>query len=217
MDFNCKKDWLIFVLFSFFGAAVLFLSFLGFSIAAPYMTYFKLKAIAIFNLDILVVTVYFMLYFYLLFFNKKILRLRLYLSSFISLIWMFIAKDQYGYNQNWLSVFGFNLFPLFAWALGLFIVYFLYDYIDKKWFKTKLFVKITLFFVFYSSLLLFAETIAYHLFNIRNLAASMYAGLPLCDCLHAPLWMQVSYFALGLIYYLLCKLSSNFIKKHLIS
>ena len=56
------------------------------------------------------------------------------------------------------------------------------------------------------ALLILAEVLGYHVFEIRNAATGMYPGLPICDCIHAPPWMQAVYFALGPLYYGLLKM-----------
>ena len=147
----------------------------------------------------IIALIYFIILFYLLFTkNKKFYDLMI--SSALSLVWLFISKSQYGYNQNFTSLANINLFPLFAWATGLFLVYHLYPL--KK--NSKNFIeKFLLFIIFYGIILIIAETIGYYVFNIHNIATAMYNGLPICNCLHAPLWMQISYFALGPIFYII--------------
>jgi hypothetical protein len=130
----------------------------------------------------------------------------LYLSLMISLIWNIIAINQYEYKINMLSIFGLNSFSLFAWAGGLFIIYFIYDYFRKK-LKISNFIKKTiLFLLIYWILLISAETIAYHVFNFKNIPTAIYQGLPICKCIHAPNWMKISYLSLGPIYFLLLNL-----------
>ena len=156
--------------------------------------------------DVLVIAVYLLLYPYLFLTARKSSLNHLYTASIVALIWMVIAKSQYGYNQEMLIVLGFNLFPLFSWAIGLFGVYIIYSHWEHIIKKTSLLKKILLFIAFYWPILIFAETIAYHVFNIHNLSTAIYAGLPICNCLHAPIWMQISYFALGPIYLIICEL-----------
>lgn len=128
------------------------------------------------------------------------------LASVVALTWMLLAKSQYGYNQEIISVWGINLFALFAWASGLFGVYLVFSHLEAKFPRESRYQKMGLFLVFYWPVLIGAETLFYHVFNLHNLASASYEGLPVCDCLHAPPWMQLSYFALGPIYYLLCHL-----------
>ncbi len=53
--------------------------------------------------------------------------------------------------------------------------------------------------------LISVETIAYHLFGMQNLTAAAYPGIPICNCMHAQPWMQLSYFLLGPIYFIALK------------
>lgn len=156
--------------------------------------------------DILMIGVYFMLYPYILLTARKTAFYHLCVSSLIALIWVFIAKNQYGYNKEMLIIFGLNSFPLFAWASGLFGVYLIYSYWEHKFKFVSPIKKIMLFVAFYWPILISVETIAYHIFNIKNLSTAVYTGLPICDCIHAPGWMQISYFSLGPIYFGICEL-----------
>lgn len=162
--------------------------------------------LGVFRPDLLVIAVYFSLYLYLFLTARKSAFYHLLISSIIALIWMIIAKDQYGYNQKMISVFGLNSYPLFAWAIGLFGAYLIYSHWEHILKEGGLVKKMLLFVAFYWPILISVETIAYHVFNIRNLSAAAYAGLPVCDCIHAPRWMQISYLALGPIYFGICEL-----------
>lgn len=155
----------------------------------------------------LLIIVYILLLFYLFLFRKVLLKYLL-VSSIVSLVWILIANNQYGYNKDVLFIFGLNTFPLFAWALGLFAVYLIYLYVLKK-FEFVGIKKGLLFVAFYWPLLILGETIGYHVFNFKNLSAAVYAGLPICNCLHAPLWMQVAYFGLGPLYFVICEFVLN--------
>lgn len=160
----------------------------------------------IFRPDALIIIIYFMLYPYLFLTRRKEAFSHLFVSSLVALIWVIISRDQYGYNYKTLTIFGLNTFPLFAWASGLFIIYLIYSHLELKFKNINLLKKIILFVAFYWPMLIFFETIAYHVFNIHNLPTSMYVGLPICNCMHAPVWMQISYFALGPLYLLICEL-----------
>lgn len=156
--------------------------------------------------DYLVIAVFFLAIPYLIFSKRKIALYHFLVSIIIAFIWMIIAKNQYGYNHKFLIILGINTFPLFAWALGLFSIYMIYSYLEHL-LKEKGFIKkIILLCIIYFPLLLIIETIAYYLFNIHNLATSQFQGLPICNCIHAPSWMQISYFALGPIFFTICYL-----------
>ncbi len=156
--------------------------------------------------NLIIMGVYFLLTLYSLLASKKTAFNYLMIASLVSIIWMFFANNQYGYNHKMLLLFGLNSFPLFAWATGLFLLYLLYSYLEIKLNLKNLITKTLFFIVLYWSVLIFAETVAYHVFNIKNVATAAYAGLPICNCLHAPPWMQISYFAIGPIYFGICKL-----------
>ncbi len=156
--------------------------------------------LALFEPNLILIGTYFLLIPYLVL-SKRIEALKyLILSSIISLIWLIFANDLYGYNKEMVLFLGFNSFPLFAWALGLFSIYMMYAH----WYyilKTRIFIfKFIFFCIIYLILLLSAETIGYHVLNIKNLTTSMYLGLPICDCIHAPVWMQITYLLLGPVY-----------------
>lgn len=154
-----------------------------------------------FQSSILLIAIYLSIYPYLLLTGRKNSIKYLLISSGVALIWVLIAKNQYGYNREMLTLFKLNLFPLFAWASGLFGTFLIFSSFSKK---------IRYFAIFYWFVLILAETVAYHFFNIKNLATAQYEGLPICDCMHAPLWMQMSYFSMGLIYFGVCKLIQQF-------
>lgn len=147
--------------------------------------------------------------------NKNHLSQYLFISFLLSLTWVFFARDEYGYNYSFYEYRNINIFPLTAWTLGLFSFYLLFLYINNN-LKIKMAIKEFIFFVFvYWLLLLLVETVGYHLLNINNVATSAYSGLPLCNCMHAPRWMQYSYFMLGPIYFVICALFDN--KKKIIN
>lgn len=156
--------------------------------------------------DVLVIGVYILLYPYLFLTARKNAFYHLYLSSLIALIWMIVTNSQYGYNQEMLTIFGLNTFPLFAWASGLFAVYLIYSHWEHKLKYASFIKKMILFVAIYWTILILVETIAYHIFDIKNISAAIYAGLPICDCIHAQKWMQISYLAIGPIYFGICKL-----------
>lgn len=175
-------------------------------IADKTLSLFIIILFSVFRWDLLLIFVYFMLYPYLFLTERKTAINHLYVSSLVALIWVLVANNQYGYNREMLSIFGLNSFPLFAWASGLFAAYLIYSHWEHKIKSANFIKKTALFAVIYWVLLILAETIGYHVLNIRNLSTAAYAGLPICDCLHAPVWMQILYFALGPIYFIICEL-----------
>ncbi len=149
-------------------------------------------------------------------FRAGSLLLTLMTSFLVALAWMIIARDNYSYGFGFTSVAGINLYPLFAWTIGLFLLYIIHSYYIGKLKKQTFAKKLGLFVLLYWPLLIAFEAIAYHIFNIKNLATAAYPGLPLCGCLHAPLWMQIGYFTVGIVFFLLCYFLMNIVfPKHL--
>ncbi len=153
--------------------------------------------------DLLMMSVYILLIPYLYLTKRKNALNHLAIASIVSIIWVVFTNKYYNYNFETLKIFGLNSYLLFAFATGLFAVYILYSHWEHK--LRTLNSKLLLFIVLYWLLLIFVETIAYHVFNIHNIANAIYSGLPLCDCLHAPRWMQAAYFLIGPIYFLICE------------
>ena len=125
----------------------------------------------------------------------------LIIAGIISVIWMLFNKEQYGYNQEFGSIFGISIYPLFWWAFGLFLTYLIYTNCEKELKNKSFFVKLIVFALIYWPLLILTETMMYHIFNVHNDTNAGYEGLPFCDCIHAPRWMQAVYFLLGPLFF----------------
>lgn len=151
--------------------------------------------------DYVVITAFILLIPYIFLTQRESLKNHLLLALIIAFVWMGIARENYGYNREFITFLGFNLYALFAWAIGLFVVYLIYSHYEH-FLKSKGYLhKLLLYIAIYWSLLILAETIAFHIFDIKNLYTSIYAPLPICNCIHAPRWMQTSYFLIGPIYF----------------
>jgi predicted neutral ceramidase superfamily lipid hydrolase len=160
----------------------------------------------VFRPDILAIAVYLSLFAYIFLTGRKRDLPYIIIASLMSLTWMLVSHDNYGYNRDLIVIQGYNIFPLFAWAAGLSGFYLIYLDLEAIFFRNGGLLKHFLIYSFLSlSLLISLETIAYHIFNIKNNATAAYSGLPLCDCIHAPLWMQISYLSIGPLYFLLCR------------
>jgi len=170
-------------------------------IADKVISIIVLVLLGVFRPDYVVIAAFFLVIPYLFLTQRKILFYHLVVAFAVALIWTLIAKNQYGYNRDFLTVEGINLYPLFAWAVGLFALYIIYSHYEHILKEQGYVRKILLFLVFYVLILIAVETIAYHAFDIHNLATASYVGLPLCDCIHAPRWMQASYFLVGPIFF----------------
>ncbi len=137
---------------------------------------------------------------YVMLYRRQQLGRPLLLAAGVALVWTSLAHEQYGYNAPITTVFSINLYALFAWTLGLIASFQLYRLLNRRITPSNWWQKLLLYNSFYLPLLLLAETVAYHVFGVVNVATAAYRGLPLCDCLHAPLWMQLAYFMMGTVY-----------------
>jgi len=173
--------------------------------------------ISLFNLSYSIIFAFIIIFIYLFLTNRKHLLIHIIVSLIIAIIWTIIAKDYYGYNKDFLIIFGINLYPLFAWTVGLFWIYILYAFF-QSYLKEKTFIKkITLFSAIYIPLLIFGEYVAYHIFNIQDIQTALYSGLPLCNCLHAPLGMKLAYFLMGPLFFIICYLLNLEKRKNLLN
>ncbi len=141
---------------------------------------------------------------YLFLTKRRNLLFHLLLASFIAVVWLLIARHEYGYNWVFPVIAGINLYPLFAWAIGLFGVYLLFSHYSHN--ASTYLSKLFLFIITYWPLLIAAEWLAFYVWGIHNVATDMYPGLPICNCMHAPHWMQFAYFIIGPIYFSICYL-----------
>lgn len=143
---------------------------------------------------------------YIIMTGRSHLRLHLLLALVVSTVWMLFAMSEYSYNQNMISFYGIASLPLFGWAAGLFTSYVIFTHL-KGYLKTNNFyTRFSLFLAVYWPLLITAEFIGYHYLNVHNLAASKFAGLPFLDAMHAAPWMQLAYFMMGPIFFVICNL-----------
>ncbi len=132
----------------------------------------------------------------------------LLLATLMAVIWVQFAKEYYGYKYDYIKIFGMNTLPLMAWTLTLLG---LGEVCNHLKFKRKI-LNFLIFVPSFWFLLILFETVAYHILEIRNTMTGSYIGLPFCNCLHAPTWMKMVYFAMGPVYYGLTKLADFFMK-----
>jgi len=151
-----------------------------------------------------VIAAYFLVIPYLVLTQRKMLLYHFIVASIMAFTWMLVAKNEYGYNSNFLMIAGINLFPLFAWATGLFGAYIIYSHFEHILSGQGIIRKFLSFSVFYWLMLIVVETIAYHFFEIQNFTTIACQGLPIFGCIHAPCWMQIAYFAMGPIFFVIC-------------
>jgi hypothetical protein len=150
------------------------------------------------------------------------------ISFIMALIWQIVGGKEYFYGKDFWFVAGINVFPLLVWTIGLFVAYMVFFYMfeyfvsPKSSILKKNAVKLFMFIIFYWIVLITAETLAFHVFGFKNLAGAKYVGLPLCDCIHSPRWMQAVYLCMGplyisLIYLLRSKKQYELFKKKILS
>ena len=116
----------------------------------------------------------------------------------LSGLWVYLTRHQYAYSHSPLTLGDSRLFPFVAWSVSLIVLFSLYRSIERHAHRPFL-MTVLAYWVF----LIFFETVAYNFLNIRNIGTATYPGLPLCECLHAPVWMQTGYFIMGPLYLLL--------------
>jgi hypothetical protein len=124
----------------------------------------------------------------------------------ISTIWCIAGRKEYSYNQKFAKIFGISAFPLIGWTLGLAVAMILSDLINSWLYLSNIYSQFGAFLLMYWTLLLAAETIGYHVFNVKNKAAAKYKGIPILDCMHAVWWMKIVYFSLGPVMFIVSKL-----------
>lgn len=156
--------------------------------------------------DILIFAFYSIIYFYILKFKRKSLKY-LGLSTLIAIIWVSITKDYYIYTPDMVTLFGLDVYPMLAWSLGLLGLRELYNYVKPK----NTLKAIIIIAIVYATTLIILETVSYHVIGFRN--PNPYQGLPICECIHAPVYTQIYYLTIGPIYYILTLLLDKFIKK----
>jgi len=113
--------------------------------------------------DFTMVAVYILLYPYLYLTSRRQAIRHLLAASLVACCWFFIAKGQYGYNREMLLIGGYTVYPLFAWATGLFGVYLMYSCRVRIFPNRTLTGKLIFFVVLYWSLLFGSEIVVYFL------------------------------------------------------
>jgi hypothetical protein len=156
--------------------------------------------------DFMIIGLYLLLFPYLYLTHRRHAVFHLLVSSVLACFWLFVAREQYGYNRELLVISGYNIYPLFAWAVGLFGVFLMYAHWVPAFRKMAFLKKMIFFTALYWGLLFGSEILAYRVFNFRNIATAQYEGLPFLDCIHVPDWMKVAYLLNGPAYFLICEL-----------
>jgi hypothetical protein len=132
------------------------------------------------------------------------------ISTIIAFLWVWCARNNYGYNHTYYLVAGLNLLPIAAWSMGLLFVSEILNHfaVEKK------VIRLIVFTLLYWCALLAIESYAFHVIGIRNISTGNSNGLPLCNCIHAPWWMRIVYFSMGPVYYIITIIADQFAGKN---
>ncbi|MBN2566742.1 hypothetical protein JXB02_01495 [Candidatus Woesearchaeota archaeon] len=147
-----------------------------------------------------VLSAHLLLYPYLHFTGRKRLIRMVLIGTAFALVWVAIAGDIYQYAFTSPMIGTFNTFAFLAWSLGLAYLGVIMTHAEKRW-RLPFRMRLLLFTLPYWLLLMTLETIAYHVWGYQNLPTGSYPGLPVCDCIHAPRWMQAVYLSMGPVFY----------------
>ncbi len=172
-----------------------------------------ITAISVFagHADVVLLTAWVIVALYTALTKRFLSLIHLMLATLIAVLWVYIARDNYGYNHDYIAVAGMNTLPLAAWSLGLVGVSEIFNH-----FKTKrTLLNFILFVPVFWVLLVLIETYAFHVIEIRDTMSGSPIGLPFCNCIHAPLWMQIVYFTMGPVYYGLTILADSLALKYI--
>jgi hypothetical protein len=131
------------------------------------------------------------------------------ISTGVAFLWVYLARNNYGYNYSYYSFAGMNLLPVAAWSMGLLSVSEILNHFSVG----KVFVRLIIFTLLFWCSLIFIETYAFHVIGIRNISTGNSNGLPFCNCIHAPWWMRTVYFSMGPAYYILTIIADQFAGK----
>jgi hypothetical protein len=116
----------------------------------------------------------------------------------ITAVWMLVSGRMYeGYNVFKLELFGLAIFPMVAWPTGLAFAY-LYvvpAFRSRPWPKRWAILALV-----YSAGIIAAEWLGYHLLGVHLDRGTAFKGWPILDIFHCPWWMQVAYFANGILF-----------------
>jgi len=132
------------------------------------------------------------------------------ISTCFAFLWVWFARNNYGYNFTYLSVAGLNLLPVAAWSMGLLFVCEILNHLNIE----KIMIRLVVFAILYWCALIALETYAFHVIGIRNISTGNSNGLPFCNCIHAPWWMRIVYFSMGPVYYIITIIADRFAGKN---
>ncbi len=167
-----------------------------------FLTFLALGLFGVFRPDYVVIGSYLFLIPYLFLTKRKNVLKHMLLATIISAVWVLFTKDLYVYSYDFVRFYGVSLYPFFGWSAGLVGTYLIFGHYRDK-LENKNFIKqILVFLPIYWALLLFGETVAYYVFDVRNILTTIgNSPLPICNCMHIPNWMKVAYFSLGPLFF----------------
>jgi len=116
----------------------------------------------------------------------------------ITAVWMLASGRMYeGYNVFKLELFDLAVFPMVAWPTGLSFAY-LYAVPavrvrpwPRRWAALA---------AIYSAGIIVAEWLGYHALGVHLDRGTAFRGWPVLDIFHCPWWMQLAYFANGIVF-----------------
>lgn len=112
-------------------------------------------------------------------------------AFFLSLAWVG-TSELYLYKHVNYVLFGINMYPLIAWTAGLTLLYLLYLKLDKNIWVT---------WISYVIIMFAFEYIFHNYFKVQIL--KQYDGFLGMKLLHAPMFVQLYYVCIGMVYLLL--------------
>ena len=156
--------------------------------------------------DVVLLISWFLIATYIASFRRYKSFSHLMISTFIAILWVYLARNHYDYNLTYYKVAGMNLLAVVSWALGLMGILEIFNHFV---FKREIIRFLTFVLIFWIVLILI-ETYAFHVIVIRNTATGSTTGLPFCNCIHAPWWMRLVYSAMGPVFYGITKITDRY-------
>lgn len=133
--------------------------------------------------------------------NVKDIHLELILAAIISFIWVFFSGF-YTYSDSNYVFLGLNIFTFISWTTGLVFLKELFELLpsEKLWFFGRWYIILPLYWV----LLLGLEYVGYNYWSIQ--LSSQYAGFLNLPLLHLPLYGQLYYVLIGIVYLIITEI-----------
>ncbi len=145
---------------------------------------------------------------YLILTKRKRLLAYLAVAFIMGMVWGTSASAFYSYDSRAFIIGHFNFYPVLFWTIGLFGAQLVFNMFQSK--LNNFWPRFLCFSMLFWSGLIIVELMAYHVFQVHNLATSRYGGLPGLNCIHAPTWMKAVYFSMGPLYFLIVEFLEKF-------